>query len=62
MNDNNTPRRYPRTLLEAFPHDPQNAYTITRYKPRMSDHWAVMLVTVFAFGFVIGLLVGEMPK
>ena len=30
MNDiNNTSRKYPRTLAEAFPKEPQNAYSAT---------------------------------
>ena len=56
---NNTPRKYPRTLLEAFPKDPRNAYTITRYKPPMDVDWLVGLVCIFALGFVVGLLCSE---
>ena len=51
---NNTPRKHPRTLLEAFPKDPRNAYTVTRYKaPIDVDMW-VGAVCIFALGFVLG--------
>ena len=57
---NNTPRRYPRTLLEAFPKDARNAYSITRHKPHADvDAW-VGFVCIFALGFVVGLLCGEL--
>ena len=55
---NNTPRRYPRTLLEAFPKDPRNAFTISRYKPHVNVDWVVGVVCIFALGFVLGLVCG----
>ena len=54
---NNTTRRYPRTLLEAFPTHYPNS--VSRYKPLDPD-LIVGLVCIFAAGFVLGLLVGEM--
>ena len=56
---NNTTRRYPRTLLEAFPTHYPNS--MSKYKPLDPD-WIVGLVCIFAAGFVLGLLVGEMCK
>ena len=55
---NNTPRRYPRTLLEAFPKDPRNAFTISRYRPPADVDWLVGVVCIFALGFVLGLVCG----
>ena len=55
---NNTTRKYPRTLEEAFPKDHNNAYTIIRYKPEYGD-WAVWIMCVFAAGFLTGVLCME---
>ena len=55
---NNTPRKHPRTLLEAFPKDPRNAYTVTRYKPPIDVDMWVGVVCIFALGFVLGLVCG----
>ena len=57
MNDlNNTSRRYPRTLAEAFPKEPQNAYAITQYRPHYGD-WFVWITCAFAAGFFIAHLI-----
>jgi hypothetical protein len=56
---NNTPRKYPRTLHEAFPHEADNAYTITRYKGAPNVDWVVAFVCIFALGFLVGALCAE---
>mgnify|MGYP006270367887 CR=1 FL=1 len=58
MSDTNNTRKYPRTMLEAFPKDPRNAYTITRHKPPMDVDMWVGVVCIFALGFVLGLVCG----
>ena len=55
---NPTVRRYPRTLQEAFPqHDWE---TVDKAVHKISpDDW-ITFVGLFALGFVLGLLLGEM--
>ena len=55
---NNTPRKYPRTLAEAFPNDAKYAYTVTRHKPPIDVDMWVGVVCIFALGFVLGLVCG----
>jgi hypothetical protein len=46
---NDTTRKYPRTLHEAFPYDADYAHAITRYtNPHRLNYWAI-------WGFVIFL-------
>ena len=55
----NTYKRFPRTLEEAFPkHYPQQFCPLQGYKPRMMHpDLPVVIMCVFAAGFVVGLLV-----
>ena len=55
---NTTTRRYPRTLLEAFPCDASNANPIQRYRQPLPKRlffflarngWAVLLLCAFVF-------------
>lgn len=54
-----TTRRFPRTLAEAFPrHYPDQFYMLQGHKPRMMHpDLPVVLMCVFAAGFLVGLLV-----
>lgn len=47
---NTTTRRYPRTLVEAFPRDPRHAYPIERVARRRID-------TVFGVAVIVALVV-----
>jgi hypothetical protein len=58
---NETTKRFPRTLGEAFPHDVDQAYSISRYKPVYGD-WAVWIMCSFAAGFLVGVLCMEAWK
>ena len=49
---NNTTRRHPRTLREAFPRDAQHAYAIERHKAPMRP-----LESCLAWGSIIGMSV-----
>jgi hypothetical protein len=55
---NPTIRTYPRTLEEAFPKDDWESVEKSVYKSSPDD-W-ITFVGLFALGFVIGLLLGEM--
>jgi hypothetical protein len=55
---NPTTRTYPRTLQEAFPKDDWESVDKTVYKVNPDD-W-IALIALFALGFLLGLLVGEM--
>ena len=55
---NTTTRRFPRTLLEAFPHDASYANPIQRYRKPLTKRfffscarngWALVLLFVFVF-------------
>ena len=55
---NTTTRRFPRTLLEAFPHDASHANPIQRYRKPLTKRlfffcarngWALVLLFVFVF-------------
>ena len=55
---NTTTRKYSRTMAEAFPHGPDYAIAIERYKPLKADtvvFWTILVSAVF----VIGLLISE---
>lgn len=60
MNDklNETTKRFPRTMSEAFPSSVDNAYSITQYRPHYGD-WFVWITCAFAAGFLTGLLCME---
>lgn len=49
--DNDTPRRFPRTLQEAFPSAPE-----WQDKPPLSDR-VLMYLCAFSTGFLVALLV-----
>ena len=55
---NPTTRTYPRTLEEAFPQDAWESVDkcVDKVNP---DDW-ITFVGLFALGFVLGLLLGEM--
>ena len=55
---NPTVRRYPRTLQQAFPQHDWDVVDKAVYK-RSPDDW-ITFVGLFALGFVLGLLLGEM--
>jgi hypothetical protein len=55
---NPTTRRYPRTLQEAFPKDDWETVDKTVYKVNPDD--VLYLVALFALGFVMGLMMGEL--
>jgi hypothetical protein len=53
-----TTKRFPRTLSEAFPREyPDQFYMLQGYRPRMHPDLPVVIMCVFAAGFVVGLLV-----
>lgn len=49
---NDTTRRFPRTLREAFPHDREWAYAIERSRPPMG-----VFETVLAWASIVGMSV-----
>lgn len=55
----NTYKRFPRTLEEAFPkHYPQQFCPLQGYKPRhVNPDWVIAMGSMFALGFLVGLLV-----
>ena len=55
---NPTTRTYPRTLQEAFPKDDWESVDKTVDKVNPDDY--LYLVALFAVGFLLGILVGEM--
>lgn len=54
-----TTKRFPRTLAEAFPKSyPDQFYMMQGYKPRhVNPDWLVGMGSMFALGFLVGLLV-----
>lgn len=60
MNDTpETYKRFPRTLEEAFPRHYREQFSpIRAYKPRhINPDWLVAMGSMFALGFLVGLLV-----
>ena len=55
---NPTTRTYPRTLQEAFPKDDWESVDKTVDKVNPDDY--LYLVALFAVGFLLGILVGEL--
>ena len=55
---NPTTRTYPRTLQQAFPQHDWDVVDKAVYK-RSPDDW-ITFVGLFALGFVLGFLLGEM--
>lgn len=55
---NTTTRKYSRTMAEAFPHGPEYAIAIERYKPLKADT-VVGWTLAFAAVFVAVLLIVE---
>jgi hypothetical protein len=55
-----TTKRFPRSMAEAFPkHYPDQFYMLQGYKPRkMHPDLPVVIMCVFAAGFVVGLILG----
>jgi hypothetical protein len=55
-NFNNTTRRFPRTLQEAFPNDPQYAASVEVTRAKLDLEMFVLLACVFGAGFLTGLV------
>ena len=53
---NNTTRRYPRSLQEAFPADRQWAYAIERHSRRMDAVGSVLLACAMGLGLALALV------
>ena len=53
---NDTTRRYPRTLQEAFPADRQWAYAVERTSRRMDAVGSVLLASLFGLGLALALV------
>lgn len=58
---NETERRFPRTLAEAYPSDyPEQFIAIQKYQPRRVDpDWMIYGCCLFALGFFLGVCVGR---
>ena len=54
---NTTTRTFPRTLEQAFPHEPDNSYTIYVTKATPKVDGIVYLACAFASGFILAMLV-----
>jgi hypothetical protein len=53
---NDTTRRYPRTLQEAFPADREWAYAIERHSRRMEAVGSVLLACGIGIGLALALV------
>lgn len=53
---NDTTRRFPRTLQEAFPTDRQWAYAIERYSNRYEQVGSVLLACAIGLGLALALV------
>ncbi len=53
---NDTTRRFPRTLQQAFPHDREWAYPIERYSRRTQQAANVMLACAIGIGLALALV------
>lgn len=53
---NDTTRRFPRTLQEAFPTDRQWAYAIERYSRRTEQVGSVLLAVAIGLGLALALV------
>lgn len=53
---NDTTRRFPRTLQEAFPTDRQWAYAIERYSNRTEQVGSVLLACAIGLGLALALV------
>jgi len=60
MQINETTKRFPRSLEEAFPQDyPDQYVAIHLYARKVRSDWMVFSCAMFGFGFLLGLLLGE---
>jgi len=53
---NDTTRRFPRTLQEAFPADRQWAYSLERTSRRMDAVGSVLLASLIGLGLALALV------
>lgn len=53
---NDTTRRFPRSLQEAFPQDRQWAYAIERYSNRTEQVGSVLLACAIGLGLALALV------
>ena len=53
---NDTTRRFPRSLQEAFPQDRQWAYAVERYSRRTEQVGSVLLAVAIALGLALALV------
>ena len=51
-----TTRKFARTLAEAFPADPRNAYAIERGSRRMDSVGSVLLASAIGIGLALALV------
>jgi hypothetical protein len=52
---NDTTRRFPRTLQQAFPKDRQWAYAVERHSNRYEQVGSVLLATLIGLGLALAL-------
>lgn len=53
---NDTTRKFPRTLQQAFPHDREWAYPIERYSNRYDQVGSVLLACAIGLGLALALV------
>jgi len=53
---NDTTRRFPRSLQEAFPQDRQWAYAVERYSNRYDQVGSVLLAVAIGLGLALALV------
>lgn len=53
---NDTTRRFPRSLQEAFPQDRQWAYAVERYSRRTEQVGGVLLAVAIGLGLALALV------
>ncbi|NBS68951.1 hypothetical protein EBT31_08550 [bacterium] len=57
---NTTVRKFPRTMQEAFPNDPQYASSIEVVRTKADLETLVFLACVFGLGFLAGYVLGKL--